>query len=223
MPSFRLYPERYYTHADTDTRTRTYPPLEHVLAHGRRPSRRALRSEQAKLLKYAVVKTPRSVYAALPGRNKFRPSQETPISNFVLAGDFTYALFTIGIMGIGFMAVPILAGSASYALAEAFGRKASLSYTYREAPTFYMVIALSTIVGMALNFVGIKPFQMLYYAAALNGIIAPPLMAMITHVGNNPRVMGEHVNKRYANTMGWAITAIMGLCAVALIAALIAQ
>jgi Mn2+/Fe2+ NRAMP family transporter len=85
------------------------------------------------------------------------------------------------------------------------------------------VIALSTIVGMALNFVGIKPFQMLYYAAALNGIIAPPLMAMITHVGNNPRVMGEHVNKRYANTMGWAITAIMGLCAVALIAALIAQ
>ncbi len=140
-----------------------------------------------------------------------------------LAGDFTYALFTIGIMGIGFMAVPILAGSASYALAEAFGRKASLSYTYREAPTFYIVIALSTIVGMALNFVGIKPFQMLYYAAALNGIIAPPLMAMITHVGNNPRVMGDHVNNRFANTMGWAITAIMGLCAVALIAALIAQ
>ena len=140
-----------------------------------------------------------------------------------LAGNFTYALFTVGIMGIGFMAVPILTGSASYALAEAFGRKASLSYTYREAPTFYIVIVLSTIIGMGLNFVGIKPFQMLYYAAALKGIIAPPLMAMITLVGNNPRVMGDHVNNRYANTMGWAITVVMGLCAAALIAALIAQ
>ena len=125
-------------------------------------------------------------------------------------------------MGIGFMAVPILAGSGSYALAEAFGRKASLSYTYREAPTFYIVIALSTVIGMALNFLGVKPFHMLYYAAVLNGVIAPPLMGMITLVGNNPRVMGRHVNNRFANTMGWAIAAIMGVCAVALIGTLVA-
>ena len=140
-----------------------------------------------------------------------------------LAGDFTYALFAAGILGIGFMAVPILTGSASYALAEAIGKRASLGYTYRQAPTFYIVIALSTVVGMALNFVGVRPFQMLYYAAALNGIVAPPLMAMIVLIGNNRTVMGDQVNHRLANGLGWAITVIMGLCAVGLVAAIIAS
>jgi Mn2+/Fe2+ NRAMP family transporter len=138
-----------------------------------------------------------------------------------LAGDFTYGLFTLGIMGIGFMSVPILTGSASYALAEAFGWKASLSYTYRQAPTFYVVIAAATVIGMALNFARIKPFQMLYYAAVLNGVAAPPLMAMITLIGNNPTVMGDQTNSRLSNRLGWAITAIMGLCAAALIGAFI--
>ena len=77
----------------------------------------------------------------------------------------TYALFAVGIIGIGTMAVPILSGSAAYALSEALGRKARLNYTFRQAPTFYVVIAVATIVGVTVNFVGIKPFQMLYYSA----------------------------------------------------------
>jgi NRAMP (natural resistance-associated macrophage protein)-like metal ion transporter len=138
-----------------------------------------------------------------------------------LTGDLTYALFAVGIMGIGIMAVPILSGSAAYALSEALGRKASLNYTFRQAPTFYAVIALATVVGVTVNFVGIKPFQMLYYSAVINGIIAPFLMAMIMLVGNNKRVMGEHVNSRSVGLFGWAITVIMGCCAAALAAALI--
>ena len=89
------------------------------------------------------------------------------------------------------------------------------------APTFYAVIALATVVGVTVNFVGIKPFQMLYYSAVINGIIAPFLMAMIMLVGNNKRVMGEHVNSRSVGLLGWAITIIMGCCAAALVAALI--
>ncbi|OBH35420.1 iron transporter [Mycobacterium sp. E342] len=138
-----------------------------------------------------------------------------------LAGDLTYLLFAIGIIGVGFLAVPTLSGSASYALSEALGWKAGLGYTFREARAFYVVIALATLVGVGLNFIGIPPFRMLYYAAAVNGVLAPPLMAMITLVGNNRSIMGGHTNNRFANIMGWAIVAIMGVCALALIASLI--
>ena len=77
--------------------------------------------------------------------------------------------------------------------------------------------------GVALNFIGIPPFRMLYYAAAFNGVLAPPLMAMITLVGNNRTIMGRHVNNWFANVMGWAIVLIMGVCALALIGSLIAD
>ena len=97
-----------------------------------------------------------------------------------------------------------------------------VSYTFHQASTFYAIIALATIVGVMLDFVGIKSFQMLYHSAVLNGMIAPPLMAMIMLVGNNKRIMGEQDNSRFASVMGWAITIIMGVCAVTLIAALIA-
>jgi Mn2+/Fe2+ NRAMP family transporter len=140
-----------------------------------------------------------------------------------LAGDFAYLLFAIGIIGVGFLAVPTLAGSASYALSEALGWKAGLGYPFRQAPAFYMVIALATLVGAGLNFIGIPPFRMLYYAAAVNGVLAPPLMAMITLVGNNRAIMGRHVNNWFANVMGWAIVLIMGVCALALIGSLIAD
>ncbi len=138
-----------------------------------------------------------------------------------LAGDLTYLLFAIGIIGVGFLAVPTLSGSASYALSEALGWKAGLGYTFREARAFYVVIALATLAGVGLNFVGVPPFRMLYYAAAVNGVLAPPLMAMITLVGNNRAIMGRHTNNRFANIMGWAIVAIMGVCALALIGSLI--
>lgn len=85
------------------------------------------------------------------------------------------------------------------------------------------MIELATLVGVALNFIGIPPFRMLYYAAAFNGVLAPPLMAMITLVGNNRTIMGRHVNNWFANVMGWAIVLIMGVCALALIGSLIAD
>ncbi len=138
-----------------------------------------------------------------------------------LAGDFAFLLFAIGIIGVGFLAVPTLTGSASYALSEALGWKAGLGYTFRQARAFYVVIALATLVGVGLNFIGIPPFRMLYYAAAVNGVLAPPLMALIALVGNNRSIMGEHVNGRFANVMGWAMVVIMGVCAVALLGSLI--
>lgn len=138
-----------------------------------------------------------------------------------LAGDFAYLPFAVGIIGVGFLAVPTLTGSASYALSEAMGWKAGLGYTFRQARAFYIVIALATVVGVGVNFIGIPPFRLLYYAAALNGVLAPPLMAMIMLIGNNRSVMGDHVNNRFANVMGWSTVLIMGFCALALLGSLI--
>jgi NRAMP (natural resistance-associated macrophage protein)-like metal ion transporter len=134
-----------------------------------------------------------------------------------LAGNFTYFLFAVGIIGIGLLAVPVLAGSASGALMEAVGWKSGLGLKFKQAHAFYITIALATLLGGSLNFVGIKPFQMLYYTAILNGVVAPPLMIMLMRISNNKGIMGKHTSGRFSNVMGWTITIIMGVCAIALL------
>src|SRR3989344_857242 len=134
-----------------------------------------------------------------------------------LAGDFTYILFAAGIMGTGFLAIPILAGSASYALSESVGWKAGLNYKFKQAHAFYLVIALSTVLGILINFIGIKPFQMLYYTAILNGFISPPIMIMLMLASSNRKIMGEHINNRYVNIVGWFITIVMSFASIALL------
>lgn len=134
-----------------------------------------------------------------------------------LAGPLTSALFAIGIMGTGLLAVPVLAGSASYAVAEAAGWKAGLYKTIDQAHGFYGVITLATLLGLIVNFTGIPPFKMLYYTAVLNGLAAPPLMIFILLVANNRSVMGRYCNGRLGNIFGIAITAIMSICSIALL------
>lgn len=130
------------------------------------------------------------------------------------AGDGAFLLFTLGILGTGLLAVPVLAGSAAYALSEAFGWKAGLGRTFHEAPAFYLVIIIATLVGVLINFLPINPITMLYYAAALNGILAPPLMALILLIGNNKQILGEHTNNMLSNILGWTITGIMTMLSI---------
>src|SRR5260221_455623 len=133
------------------------------------------------------------------------------------AGDFAFLLFALGIIGTGFLAVPVLAGAASYAVSETFHWKEGLVRKLKNAYGFYGVIAVATLVGLLVNFTGIKPFQMLYYTAVVNGIIAPPLMIVLMFIGNNKKIMGEHPNSRFSNIFGWIITVFMGLSALALL------
>lgn len=137
------------------------------------------------------------------------------------AGDLAFLLFAAGIIGTGLLAVPILAGSASYALAETLNWKASLSKKFSQAHGFYIVIILATLLGVLVNFTPIKPFQMLYYTAILNGVCAPPLMVLILLIGNNKKIMGEYSNSKSSNILGWTITVIMSIAAIALIWSLI--
>lgn len=127
-----------------------------------------------------------------------------------LAGNYAYALFAVGIIGMGIMAVPILAGACSYALTEIFGLKEGLDKTFAKAKAFYLIIAASVIVGMLLNFAGVNPIVALYYAAWLNGAIALPLMIVIMVVGNSKRIMGKDTHPTWVKIFGWLAVAGMG-------------
>lgn len=138
-----------------------------------------------------------------------------------IAGDFAYGLFAAGIIGTGLLAVPVLAGSAAYAVAETFHLREGLYLKLRQAPGFYGVIALSIAIGAAINFLGINPIQALYYSAVLNGVVAPPLLVIIMLVGGNPEIMKNRVNGRVSKWLGWVTTVLMGICAAALLLTLI--
>lgn len=133
------------------------------------------------------------------------------------AGNFAYVLFAAGIIGTGLLAVPVLAGSASYALSEALNIKEGLYRKFNQAHGFYAIIAVAMLVGLLINLSPIPPFKMLYYAAVLNGVCAPVLMIVILLIANNKKIMGKFKNKVLSNTLGIIITIIMSLCSVALL------
>jgi NRAMP (natural resistance-associated macrophage protein)-like metal ion transporter len=134
-----------------------------------------------------------------------------------IAGRFASVLFAAGIVGTGLLAVPILAGSSAYAMAETFRWREGLYLKLRQAWGFYGVIAFSTMLGAAMNFVGINPIKALYYTAVINGLVAPPLLWLIMSIGNNRKIMKGKVNGRASNILGWITTIAMTLAAAALL------
>lgn len=137
-----------------------------------------------------------------------------------LAGPFAEAVFALGIVGTGLLAVPVLAGSAAYGIAETFGWHEGLAKTFNHARGFYGVIGAATLVGLAINFLGVNPIAALVYTAVINGVVAVPLLVLILLVANNRSVMGEHTNGRLSNVVGIAATALMGAAALITVAAL---
>src|SRR5882724_4086090 len=126
-----------------------------------------------------------------------------------LAGDAAYLLFALGIIGTGLLAIPVLAGSASYAIAELFGWRAGLDFKLRQARRFYAVLAAAVAAGMALDALGINAIRLLFLAAVLNGVLAPPLLVLVMLVANNRAIMGPRLNGRWLNVLGWLTTAMM--------------
>jgi len=134
-----------------------------------------------------------------------------------IAGKGASLLLAIGLIGTGFLAVPILSGSSAYAVSEAFRGRYGFSEKFRDARLFYGVIIGSTLVGLLINFVGISPIRSLFFAAVINGFLAPPLLVIIMLVANNRRVMQDRANGRWLNLLGWTTTVIMFAAAVALV------
>ncbi|HEY9683240.1 MAG TPA: divalent metal cation transporter [Drouetiella sp.] len=133
-----------------------------------------------------------------------------------LAGKFASVLLAVGLIGTGLLAIPVLTGSAAYALSEAFGWRYGLDEKAHRAKQFYGCIVISTICGMAMNFFGLNAMQALFWSAVINGIVAPPLMVFIMLIANDPKIMGDQTNGRLVNVFGWLATIAMGTAAVAL-------
>ncbi len=137
-----------------------------------------------------------------------------------IAGEYAYLLFALGIIGTGMLAIPVLAGSASYAMSESFGWKVGLYRKLKEANAFYGIIIISTFLGVALNFVGIDPIKALLFSAVVNGLVAPVILILIVLLSSNKKVMGDRVNHPVATFLGILIIGLMTLAGVATIASL---
>jgi NRAMP (natural resistance-associated macrophage protein)-like metal ion transporter len=134
-----------------------------------------------------------------------------------LAGNLAYLLFAVGVIGTGLIAIPVLSGSISYIMTETFGWEQGLDKKFHEAKGFYVIIAISLLLGLSLNYIGITPIQSLIYTAILYGMTAPVLIAIILHISNNKKIMGENVNGRLSNILGFMALIIMTVAALALI------
>lgn len=131
-----------------------------------------------------------------------------------LAGEATYILFTLGIIGTGLLAVPVLAGSAAYAVSEAFQWKNGLHHKLKHAYAFYGILIISMGVGLQLNFVGLDPIKALIYSAVANGIIAPVALVLILLLSNSEKIMGKWANSPLIKTVGWAVVGIMTIVSI---------
>ena len=128
-----------------------------------------------------------------------------------IAGDQAYLLFALGIIGTGLHAIPVLAGSASYAMSETFGWKYGLHRKLKEANAFYGIIIISTLIGVAINFIGIDPIKALIYTAVFNGLVAPVILILIVLLSMNKKIMGDKVNHPVTTALGFIITILMAL------------
>lgn len=134
-----------------------------------------------------------------------------------LAGNEAYLLFAFGVIGTGFLAIPVLSGSLSYIITETFGWEQGLDKKFHEAKAFYVVIAASLIIGLSLNYAGISPVKALIYSAILYGLTAPVLIAIILTISNNRKIMGKFTNGKLSNILGFATLFIMSLAAATLL------
>ena len=165
---------------------------------------------------FIILTTAATLHAS--GQTNIETAQQAAEALRPLAGNGAYLLFTLGIIGTGMLAVPVLAGSAAYAVAEAKNWRGTLEDRPRLSRKFYAVVAVAMLLGMGFNFFGFNAVKMLFYSAVLNGVLAPPLVVLIVLLTSNPTVMGNRVSSRPLRYLGWATAAIMSAAAIGMFA-----
>jgi NRAMP (natural resistance-associated macrophage protein)-like metal ion transporter len=148
---------------------------------------------------------------------------EPAVKSFPNSGEISKVVFSLGIIGTGLLAVPVLAGSSAYALSDVFGWKQGLNKKFGQAKSFYVVIAASTLIGLWINFSDIDPIKALVYAAVINGVTAVPILYTIMKIANDKKILENRVNRRFSNVLGWATVSIMGISVVVMFATFIFQ
>lgn len=164
---------------------------------------------------FIILTTGATLYTA--GLRDVQTAQQAAEALRPLAGNAAYLLFAFGLIGTGFLGVPVLAGSAAYAVAEAGAWRGGMDEKPKAAKKFYAVVALSMLVGMSLDYMGFNAIKMLFWSAVLNGMLAPPLIIIILFVCNNKRVMREHTNGKLLNILGVLAALVMSVAAIALV------
>ena len=164
---------------------------------------------------FIILTTGATLFAS--GQHDIQTAQQAAEALRPLAGEGAYWLFALGLIGTGLLGVPVLAGSAAYAVSEAGAWRSGMDEKPRKAKMFYAIIALSMIVGMSLDYVGFDAIKMLFWSAVLNGVLAPPLIVIILFICNNKKVMGENSNGKVLNIFGIIAALVMSFAAVAMI------
>jgi NRAMP (natural resistance-associated macrophage protein)-like metal ion transporter len=162
---------------------------------------------------FIILTTASTLYRS--GITEIETAREAAEALKPLAGDAAYLLFALALIGAGLLAVPVLAGSASFAIAELFGWRSGLDLPPRRGRRFYLVFAGAIVGGMLLDTFQMNPIRMLFLSAVLNGILAPPLLLLVMLVSNNTKIMGEHTNGVWLNVLGWGATGVMAAAAAA--------
>ena len=164
---------------------------------------------------FIILTTAATLFPA--GVHDIQTSAEAAAALRPIAGEFAFLLFAIGILGTGLLAIPVLAGSAAYAIAELIHKPASLSLKPAAAKHFYAIISIATLLGVALVFSGIDPIKALLWSAVINGVVAVPIMITLMHMASKTSIMGTFVVGRKTKVLGWMATALMAVAAITLI------
>ena len=158
-----------------------------------------------------MATTATTLHAA--GVVEIQTAEQAALALRPIAGSFAFVVFAVGIIGTGLLAVPVLAGATAYAVGEACRWQVGYDHTPTKAPAFYGVIALATLMGVAMNFSGLDPILALVWSAVINGLLVPPLMAIVMLMASNPRIMGRLVPPKSLMVLGWLATLAMGAAA----------
>jgi NRAMP (natural resistance-associated macrophage protein)-like metal ion transporter len=170
----------------------------------------------SQLVMYSIILTAATVLHA-HGKTNVQTAQQAAEALAPLAGPFAFVLFAVGLIGTGLLAIPILSGSAAYALKEFGGFKGSLAVKPQYRPTFYGIILAATVAGVLMNYLHVDPIKALFLTAVINGMVAPPLLILIVLLGSDGKVMQERVSGWLSRGLTWAATALMSVAALALV------
>jgi Mn2+/Fe2+ NRAMP family transporter len=170
----------------------------------------------SQVVMYSIILTAATVLHA-HGKTDIQTAQQAAEALAPLAGPFAFVLFAVGLIGTGLLAIPILSGSAAYALKEFGGFRGSLAVKPQYRPTFYGIILAATVAGVLMNYLHVDPIKALFLTAVINGMVAPPLLILIVLLGSDRKVMQERVSGWLSRGLTWAATALMSVAALALV------
>ncbi len=221
-----ISPYLFFWQASEEAEDERIDPQEHPLTAAPQEARAAIRRIEfdtylgmgfSNLIAFFIIVTTAATLNA-HGITDVQTSEQAAEALRPIAGYFAFVVFALGILGTGLLAIPVLAGSAAYALAEAMEWPSGLSRLPRDAKAFYATIVGGTLIGVAINFVNIDPMKALFWTAVINGVVAVPLMVLMMFMKMRKDVMGDFTLPRALWAVGWLSTAVMALAVLVMFA-----